>query len=300
MQDLAGQAVSLAFSVGACLGGAWWTLRHWSRARHLQDTPTSKIRSAAQGYVELYGVLKALPEAQVQAPLSGKPCLWWRYRIEELRSTQSGRKHWRLLESGSSEAWLRLDDGTGECLIDPRGAEVRPMVRERWQGSQRHPRGPAARGLLAWLSAGKRYRYVEERLHAGQPLYAIGEFRTLGGAHQGFDAVAAQKALIREWKEDFSAVLARFDRDGDGRLSESEWAQVRLAAQLEAEQRHREACARPALNLMAKPGESRPFILANAGEDEIIRGIYWQAAAGVVLCFGGALATAWLLGIRHF
>ncbi|CAD5107825.1 GIDE domain-containing protein [Zestomonas carbonaria] len=299
MEDFAGLAVSLAFSVGASLCGGWWTLRRWSQARHLLDTPTSKIRSAAQGYVELYGVLEELPEVQVHGPLTGKPCVWWRFRIEEYQSSDN-KKRWRPVESGTSEAWLRLNDGTGECLIDPRGAEVRPVVREAWEGNLRHPRGPARTGFLGWLSSGKRYRYVEERLHVGQPLYAIGDFRTLGGGRQGLDLEAAQRAVIREWKGDFAGLLQRFDNDGNGHLDETEWNRVRLAAQLEAEDRHRQVSAQPAMNRMARPGESRPFILANAGEDEIARGLYWQAAAGAVLCLCGALATAWLLGIRHF
>ncbi|MCY1282828.1 E3 Ubiquitin ligase [compost metagenome] len=299
MQDPIGLAVALAFSVG----GGWWSLRRWSQARHLLDTPTSKIRSAAQGYVELYGVLEELPEAQIRgplhAPLTGKPCLWWRFKIEEYQS--SGKKRsWRVLESGTSDAWLRLDDRTGECLIDPRGAEVRPAIREVWQGHLRHPLGPAPSGFLGWLSSGKRYRYTEERLHAGQPLYAIGDFRTSGGGRQGLDLEAAQKAVIREWKGDFAGLLQRFDRDGNGQLDDQEWNRVRLAAQLEAEDRHRQASAQPARNRLGKPGEARPFILANAGEDEIARGFYWQAAGGAALCLAGALATAWLLGVQRF
>src|SRR5690606_9590685 len=149
--DPLGLLIALGFSLGAGLGGGWWCLRRWSQARHLLDTPTSKIRSAAQGYVELYGVLEALPGASVQGPLTGKPCLWWRYRIEQYQS--SGKKRsWRVIDSGTCDTWLRLANGTGECLIDPRGAQIRPMVRETWRGNLRHPRGPARSGLLGFLT----------------------------------------------------------------------------------------------------------------------------------------------------
>lgn len=297
--DPLGFFVSLFFALGACLGGGWWCLRRWSQARHLLDTPTSKIRSAAQGYVELYGVLEELPQAAVRGPLTNKPCLWWRFRIEEYQSNGKKRS-WRSIESGSSDAWLRLVDGTGECLIDPRGAEVRPVVREVWQGSLRHPLGPAKTGLLGFLSSGKRYRYTEERFHVGQPLYAIGDFRTAGGGQQGLDLPSAQGQVIREWKGDYAGLLRRFDSDGNGELDDREWNRVRLAAQLEAEQRHRRSSAEPARHRMSKPGEARPFILSNAGEDELARGFYWQAAGGALLCLVGALATAWLLGVRNF
>ncbi|WP_372874123.1 GIDE domain-containing protein [Pseudomonas sp.] len=294
---LDGQLFSLLFSCGATLGGAWWSLKRWSQARHLLDTPTSKIRSAAQGYAEFYGVLAALADGQLRAPLTGKPCLWWRFRIEEYQSNGKKRS-WRVVESGSSEAWLRLSDGTGECLIDPRGAEVRPAIREVWQGHQRHPLGSAKSGVLGWLGGGKRYRYREERLQVGQPLYAIGDFRSSGGGRQARDAEAAQSTVIREWKGDFSGLLQRFDSDRNGQLDEQEWARVRLAAQLEAEDRHRQQSAQPAQHHLGKPGESRPFILANAGEDELARHFHWQAAASALLCLAGAMATAWLLGVR--
>lgn len=295
---LEGLLLSLLCSGGATLGGAWWSLKRWSQARHLLDTPTSKIRSAAQGYAEFYGVLAALTDAQVRAPLTGKPCLWWRFRIEEYQS--SGKKRsWRVVESGSSEAWLRLSDGTGDCLIDPRGAEVRPAIREAWQGHLRHPMGPAKSGLLGWLSSGKRYRYSEERLQVGQPLYAIGDFRSSGGGRQGLDVGAAQSEVIGQWKGDFAGLLQRFDSDGNGRLDEQEWNRVRLAAQLEAEDRHRQHSLQPAQHHMGRPREAQPFILSSAGEDELARHFYWQAAGGAVLCLAGALATAWLLGVTR-
>ncbi|PXC03798.1 hypothetical protein C0043_31570, partial [Pseudomonas aeruginosa] len=85
------------------------------------------------------------------------------------------------------------------------------------------------------LVGGERlYRYTEERLHAGEPLYALGEFRSSGGGRQGLDAERAQGAVIREWKGDFHGLLARFDSDGNGELDEREWNRVRLAARLEA------------------------------------------------------------------
>lgn len=129
-----GQLFTYVLAAALCVGGAWICIDRWSRARHLLDTPTSRIRSAAQGYVELVGMLRELAVPQPVAPLTGEPCLWWRYRIEEYRSNGK-RSSWNVVERGTSEAWLRLADATGECLIDPRGAEIRAAVREVWEGS---------------------------------------------------------------------------------------------------------------------------------------------------------------------
>lgn len=293
--DVPGLAVSLAFSGAACAGGGWWCLRRLAQLRFLLDTPTSKIRSAAQGYTELYGMLRTLPQSAIHGPLTGKPCVWWRFKIEE-HHRDGKRSNWRTLESGCSDAWLLLVDATGECLINPRGAEVRPAARQVWSGNQRHPLRVEQRGiLLGFLTSGRRYRYTEERLHANEPLYAIGDFRTSGAGQQGFDSLTAQGAVIREWKTDFAGLLQRFDQDGSGQLEPAEWQQVTRAAQLEAEQRHRQSALAPAQHQLLKPGESRPFILSSKGEDELARGFRWQALAGAVLCLAGALASAWLL-----
>nr|WP_254843352.1 E3 ubiquitin ligase family protein [Pseudomonas alcaligenes] len=286
----------MAFSVGACVGGGWWCIKRLSEARFLLNTPTSKIRSAAQGYVELYGVLDELPDGQLQAPLTGTPCLWWRFKIEEY-DDDGKRKRWRVIESGVSEALVRLRDATGECLINPKGAEVRPSTRQVWSGSERHPRGLSdSGGLLGMLfSAGSLYRYTEERLHVGQPLYAIGDFRTQGGA-EAFDLTLAQGAVVREWKSDFAGMLQRFDSNGDGQLEPAEWERMRESARVEAQRRQVGRGEVPVHHQLRKPGETYPFILSNHGEDELARGFYWQAAGGALLCLVGALASAWLVG----
>ena len=82
---------------------------------------------------------------------------------------------------------VSLDDGTGQCLIDPRGAEVFPGARDVWYGASGVAGGDAFR-TAADCSAGwptlfvaDKYRYTEYRLQPHEPLYAIGAFRSLGG-----------------------------------------------------------------------------------------------------------------------
>jgi len=291
-----GQLFTFVMAAGLCIGGAWLCIGRWSRARHLLDTPTSRIRSAAQGYVELVGMLRELSVPQPVAPLTGESCLWWRYCIEEYRSNGK-RSSWNVLERGTSEAWLRLADATGECLIDPRGAEVHPAFRRVWTGSLRHPRGIAPSGWLGLLTSGRRYRYTEERLHEGEPLYAIGDFRTSGGGRQGLDLQSAKREVIRQWKGDFAGLLQRFDSNGDGQLDDQEWNRVRLAARLEAEDRHWQSSAVPEQHQLGRPSEALPFVLSSHGEEVLTRRFYWQAAGGAVMCLIGAVWLAMLLGV---
>src|SRR6266542_4039224 len=59
---------------------AW--IGNFRRMRQIEDIPTSKIASAAQGYVELLGRSVPIPDCPVLAPLSQLPCCWYRYTIE--------------------------------------------------------------------------------------------------------------------------------------------------------------------------------------------------------------------------
>ena len=59
------------------------TFLFFYRARIIEDTPTSKIRSAARGYVELEGRARAFNNKPIQARLSHMPCLWYKYKIEK-------------------------------------------------------------------------------------------------------------------------------------------------------------------------------------------------------------------------
>ena len=112
--------------------------RWWRRARLIDDTPTSRIRSAAQGYVELSGRAALTSGTQLVAPLSGRPCVWWLFRIE--RKRRSGKNtHWETVNRGLSNQPFLLTDDTGSCLVNPQGAEVHPSDKSVWYGSTPWP-----------------------------------------------------------------------------------------------------------------------------------------------------------------
>ena len=89
------------------------------RLRTIRDTPTSKIASAAQGYVELLGSGHPFGEPLL-GQLSRLPCLWYRYKIEQRNS----ERKWRSMDSGESDDSFILRDETGECVVDPEQAEI--------------------------------------------------------------------------------------------------------------------------------------------------------------------------------
>jgi len=246
---------------------AWLVTRQ--RLRAMGDTPTSRIASAAQGYVELRGLGKAMGGTPLLSPLTHLPCLWYRYKTERRQGDR-----WIEEERGTSDASFLIDDGSGECLIDPEGADITPRRRDTWQADGR--------------------RYTESVLLPGETLYAIGEFRTQGGMDLALDARADIAALINDWKNDMPALARRYDRNGDGTLDLDEWEQVRRDARAEVEQRHAQLRAAPDTHRLVLPADGRPFLVSAQASERFERQLRWWAwaHAGVFLLALGVLGWA--------
>jgi hypothetical protein len=219
--------------------------------------------------------------------------------VQERR--RSGRRRaWATVASDTSEIPFLLDDGTGQCLIDPRGAEVFPGVTSVWYGPEEWPRRPPtpdAGGLLGWLTrvfATDDYRYIEHRLPLNQELYAIGSFHSVGGAG-AVDTEAAMSEVLREWKNDQPALLARFDTNHDGTLSLAEWERARAAARRQVIEAEAAEMPRPAVNVLSEPGDGRPFLLAASDGDSLAQRFRARAFAGVGGFVGASAALTWML-----
>jgi type II secretory pathway pseudopilin PulG len=282
----------------AAIYSFWYTFKAWVKNRVIEDTATSRIRSAAQGYVELSGRGILPADAQNKGPLTGMPCTWWRYKVEELSRTGRSRS-WSTVDSGTSTAPFLLDDGTGQCLIDPRGAEVFPGVTNVWYGPESWPQGriPDGTGVFGWLVdhvVTDKYRYTEHRLQLHEHVCALGAFRSLGGVsvENPDDAVAD---LLREWKHDQKTLLSRFDTNHDGTLSAAEWDQARAAARKQVLDGRAADTRTPSLNVLADPADGRAFLLAAAEGESLARRFRRRALAGVGGFVGSSAALTWML-----
>jgi E3 Ubiquitin ligase len=291
----------------------WYACKSWAKNRAIVDTPTSRIRSAAQGYVELSGRGMLPADAHNRGPLTGLPCAWWRYKIED-RGNRGGPRissswrwgdpfssfwSWSSVDGGTSTEPFLLDDGTGRCLVDPRGAEVFPGVTTVWYGPTEWPeeRIPGGGGALGWLLdhiPTGRYRYTEDRLQIGDHVCALGAFRSEGGVSVD-DPDAAVTDLLHRWKQDQAALLKRFDADHDGVLSAAEWEQARAAARQEI-MRGRAADTRtPSLNVLAEPMDGRCFLLAASEGGSLAKRFRQRALVGIGGFVASAAALTWTL-----
>ncbi len=270
---LAGKAAQRDVWLGALAGIAALALLAWTaalRRRHaIAGTPTSRIASAAQGYVELHGTGRPLDINPLHSPLSGQACLWYRYQVE--RRTSDNK--WEMVEQDHSHASFVLDDGSGSCLVDPEGAEIVTRHRRSWSQGD--------------------YRYVEWTLQQQDRIYVLGHFETRHPS-QGLDAGADVRELLAEWKQDRPGLLRRFDLDHDGQVDEREWELARRLARGEVTKRHRELMAQPELHLVqGAPGSL--YLISNHEPEKLARRFLWFALLqlAVFLAALGGLAWWW-------
>lgn len=238
-----------------CVGGLMAWLAALKRYRVIADTPTAVLRSAAQGYVELTGTCRAIPDADLLRYGKAPPCLWYLATIiEQNRSFGRTRTHTRFERSDDT---FLIEDGTGECVIDPDDAEVLSAHQTSWREGHTY--------------------YKVSYLLPGDQLYAIGDMRTLRAADGTLDRSADLSALLREWKRDRAVLVQRFDTDGDGEIDLQEWQGAVAAAEREVDAQHREMRMQPGLHMMRAPDDGRPFLLSNRDPDALRQRYKWWA-----------------------
>jgi hypothetical protein len=122
-------------------------------------------------------------------------------------------------------------------------------------------------------------------------LYAIGEFRTTGGADLELDENKDISDLLTDWKKDQPQLLRRFDANRDGSLDLTEWEAARLEARREVEKEHAELRSGDGVNLLYKPSDGRVFLLAAEIPDKIGRRYSLWSWLHLMFFFGSGTAS---------
>lgn len=279
-------ALAVMFAAGTVYA-VYYLFVSLRRDRFAADTPVAHIRSAAQGYVHLEGEAGPPPEGPINAPLSGLPCVWWDYTIEHRREVDNKHHEWYVSDRATSVAPFSLRDKDGECLVGPVGADVTPTSHETWYGDLPRPAClPDLQGR-GWR-ADCDYRYTERVISPGAHLTVMGELRsrsTVASIEQEVGKV------VVEWKHDQAGLLARFDRNHDGKIDAEEWEAVRAAARKQVEASLGTQQARESVVGQTTHGE--PFLIAPLDSKRLVSREKHRAALALAASVALALLTAW-------
>jgi len=289
---------------------------HRLRRRWLiENIPTSRVRSAAMGMVELKGKSRAVPEGpaipgvaaaalpgvvpgspvplpfRLKSPVRGIACVWSRVRVTKEVRHNKGTSHQVILDRVQGTPFF-LEDDTGRILVLPAGAEVQgvQLCDVTFGGVLEPPpdvktfcdmNGIAWRGIFAG-----RHQVEEWALLLDADTYVLGELGRLG------DASARRKAgILKRLREMLASpeVKARLDTNKDGTLDQLEWEAARREAE-DAEIRR---------DLMTPDGTPRTavskpahgcFIIASGSETDALKafGYPWFFIVGglAALVFG--------------
>ncbi|WP_052063504.1 GIDE domain-containing protein [Nitrincola sp. A-D6] len=284
------QLLGLAVCGLSILAAVFFMFRHLRRYRLIADTPTAMIRSAPQGYVEIIGHVVCGEGGLLHAPLSGRPCVWYRYRID--RQGDEGKGGWKLLERGMSDAWFQINDGTGVCLIDPDKAEIDVAQRSIWHGHSPNPSALVkyATSLGSPSFTTGRYRYTEQLIMEHEQVYALGQFQTVGGGRNTATTSSLQADIIRDWKRNHEQLLAHFAAPGATEFSAIEWQAVREAALEEARQQRQHQLNLPDMHVLTNPGQpGHPLLISTQDEARLIKRFRLRA----LLCLIYICAALW-------
>ena len=238
--------------------------------RRMADTPTSRIRSLAMGMVEVKG--RALRQYALVSPMARVPCVY--YRLTRYRR-QGRERQWKVSSiSTSNNVPFAVEDATGRVSVDPAGGRVRAVAR--------HEGTPAGMG---WSSRGDNdEKWVEEVITDGTLLYVLGyaSVKRTAGPNLRERKIAALRTLKRDDER-----LARFDADGDGRISQDEWENARRTTEDDVLREHLKSSSK------RKKQEEHIVIGKKAGHPLVISETHSEAhLAGRYLAYSCALFAA--------
>ncbi|VUD69371.1 hypothetical protein TDB9533_04738 [Thalassocella blandensis] len=105
--------------------------------RAIENIRTSKVVGVSCGLNEVLGRVEAINSRTLEAPLAGVPCMWYRYRVKEKRSS-GGKTRWVTIEDRKEAVPFLCVDESGSLKIYPAKAEVISKHSESQYRGSRH------------------------------------------------------------------------------------------------------------------------------------------------------------------
>ncbi|MGC9519718.1 MAG: GIDE domain-containing protein [Desulfuromonadaceae bacterium] len=220
IEYLFSHAIAQSVLAGVCF---YYGIRYLRLKRHIENTPTSKIRSMAMGMVEIHGHVER--KFALVSPVSGLPCVYYRIkRYTRKRMNFKGRQsenQWSMRSITTTENMpFLLNDGTGRVEINPRGAELKARNVHGGMGS--HAQLP----FSISSSMSENERWEEEVIPVGSYVYILGFARSASETNPGHKEQV--RNALHALKQD-QEKLQQFDSNHDGHIDLNEWDAARRA-----------------------------------------------------------------------
>jgi hypothetical protein len=168
------------------------------------------------------------------------------------------------------------------------GADVTPTAHRTWYGDSARPSGAFAPAVQPLVDLESDYRYTERLIATGAQLTVLGQLRSHSEVESLDEAV---RKVLDSWKGDQAALLARFDRDRDGRLDALEWEAARAAARAQVESNLGSPQSR--VSVVGQTTHGEPFLIAPLDGEHLVRREKQRAAISFVATALLAAITAW-------
>lgn len=298
LQAMSGPDYTIAFTMLLALLVilGYFVYSAFRRYRFVDGTATSKIRSAAQGHVELKGLGEWMPNDTIRSPFSNRACVWYHCTLDK-KSRRGKRSSWSNISDERSGQLFHLIDETGVCIIDPDDAHVVPGSEITWYGHSQEARRQAPK-KTSWLSVGfGNYRFRERLLMTASPLYALGWFSTARHDPSEESISKRVKDRVQGWKLQPERYLRDYDLNGNGKIQESEWqlihsvARKQVLAEISSEMNEQHVLSRP-------EDKRQPFILSATEEEQLVSEKKRKAYLSTALAFMSLTALIVMFFIR--
>jgi hypothetical protein len=210
---------------------AYLAWNEWDKYQAIRNTPRSTVRSIAMGLTELHGTITA--DKPLEAPLTGKECVAYTYKIEEHHHDDDG-SDWHTIKQGNDQATASLTDDTGTVTVDLNGVSIEQGT--TWQEDSStwdDPPKNVEKHLESldvdhegWLGMNKRMRYTETRINHGDQVYLLGTARDNPDVEDGTAANSTDDIIIEEANDQFMIATG----DESSLRSNKQWAAYGLVA----------------------------------------------------------------------
>lgn len=269
--------------------------------RFIEAMPTSKVRSAAMGTVELAGKAAAL--SPLFDPLYKDPCVFYRIKVEEERGSGKNRRWVVIHTADSSNRPFWIEDDTGRALVLPAGADTH-FKTDLCAKTGLFGSDPAATRYINEVAGSSLWtrRLSAEIIREGDPFYALGYACPMDEPMGAGEKLARRvglplQELARRLKAD-PAKMKALDKNQDGSVDAEEWEEGlrKFKAKLEIEAALEGAPASPSAarvcGICVRMSPEGLLLLADSSERELLSEI---AGSAILQIIGGpliALASA--------